>query len=148
MNSMKMATRLSSIILLLLTIWSCTAQLPSYVSAGDKPTDATDYITWYNSIVESPQYDTVGVYEAPAFSDIRYVIIRSLNGDVLEVTRKSGAHLGFVCSECMWIDQVSFDQKGRIIGGLMDVTVKGGKMVVQYERCPECTFKPNFKGDL
>lgn len=135
------------ILFLLAGMGSCKAQLPEYVSAGPVPGNAIDYINWYNAAVESPQWDTVSVYQAPAVSDIRYVIIRPLADATLEISRENGMRIGFICPECIWIDQVTFNPKGEVVSGLQAVTITGGKMIVQYEHCKECKFKPN-KPDL
>lgn len=142
-----MRLRISLILLLAAAVGSCRAQLPQYVSAGPVPENAIDYIAWYNATVESPAYDTVSVYQTPKFSDIRYVIIRPAEDATLEISRENGLRIGFICPECIWIDQVGFNSKGEVISGLQSVTITGGKMIVQFEQCKGCRFNPH-KSDL
>ncbi len=140
--------KLSILILLLLTLTSCKAQLPAYVSAGSLSSQATatEYIEWYNAIVESPQYDTVDVFRMPSVSDLRYVIIRPSATARVEYT--NGRFITWLTPDRQWVEALTFNQHGEVIKGLNPIMISGKDLIVQYERCTGCTFKPNHKGEL
>jgi len=138
-------------ILLMSTIWSCKAQLPSFVTAGTISEEATteEYLSWYSKTVKEPIFDTVTVFKMPDFSDLRYVIIRP--NCIARIEYNTGRFIGWLSPERQWIETVKFDEKGRVVKGMNPIMISAIKekgLIVQYERCTECVFKPNDKGKL
>lgn len=144
-------TNLLIIVFLMSGIWSCSAQLPTFVSAGqlsDEPT-TEEYLSWYAMTVKEPVFDTVTVFKMPEFSDLRYVIIRPTC--ISRIEYNTGRFIGWLSPERQWIEVVKFDDKGRVIKGMNPIMISAIKekgLIVQYERCVGCTFKPNDKGKL
>lgn len=138
------------ITILLLIVFGCSAQqLPSYVN-NRVPSDETlveEQISWYNNLVKNPLYDTVLVFRTPNVSSIRYVLIRAENPyDVLRVETSNGRFLYFLTGDRYYFDEVKFDTKGVVVGGLTDIQISGGKMVVQYELCNNCKYGKSTDG--
>ena len=153
LNIIRETQRIASVLALMLVMASCKAQnLPSYVSVpapSHDSEDAMEYVNWYNATVKNPTFDTVTVFRMPEFSDLRYVIIRPIS--IARVEYKNGRFIGWLSKESQWIETVKFDTQGRVVGGMNEIMISAIKekgLIVQYERCPECNFKPNDKGKL
>jgi hypothetical protein len=111
-------------------------------------TDA-DWIGWYNTNVKQPKYDTVTVFKVPDFSKLRYVIVYPLG--VARVELSNGRFIEFIEKGHMWLEQVSFNAKGEVVGGMRPVMISSLKekgLVVQYEECEKCKFKPPNSSEL
>jgi len=133
-------------ILLISTIWSCKAQV---ITVGNTTQEANmgKYVSTINSLLTDAKADTVDVWSPPKFSTIISVVAYSLDGKSIEITYNSGTRIGFVPTDRLYINTVTYDKKGRIIGGLNDVVLSGSKMVVYTKKCDLCKFSTN-KGDL
>lgn len=144
--------KLLKISLLVLVLASCKAQQPTFVGLGKISTNSENYdkefVEWYNKLVDKPTFDTVSAFIMPTFSDLRYVLIRTLNpGDVARVEKTNGQFQFFLHKENMVISIVGWNEKGEVVQGLDPIMVSGCPLVVQYERCPDCKFTKQ-KGGL
>lgn len=134
------------ILLLMAAISSCKGQLPKYV-ANPLPKSGEITVEWYNNLVVNPKFDTVMVFKTPSFSTIRYVIVRPLySNEVARVESSTGHFLYFLTGERFYYSGVGYDGNGNVIRGLEDVQISGCKLVVQYEMCEKCKFKPSKGG--
>lgn len=133
-----------------LSVMSCKAQntFTNLNKEAEKVSDA-DWIKWYNKNVKSPKYDTVTVFKVPEFSKLRYIIIYPLG--VARVEMSNGRFIEFIEKGHMWLEQVSFNAKGEVVGGMRPVMISSLKekgLVVQYEECEKCKFKPPNSSEL
>lgn len=144
---------IATLLILMFAIISCKAQpIPEFAKVGDLGLEpsAEEYISWYNKTVVNPKYDTVTVFKMPEFSDLRYVIIRPMSS-VARIEYTNGRFIGWLSKESQWIETVKFDEKGIVVKGMNKIMIsslKENALLVQYERCPTCVFKPNDKGKL
>lgn len=157
LNKKDMRTRFSIAMCLFFIALGCKSQqqaLPSYVGLSVPLNAATDpdpveYVNWYNNLVKEPKFDTAMVFKTLAHSDLRYVMIRPENPtDVARVETSHGRFLYFLSGERTYFDQVGFNEKGEVTEGLKGVMISGCPLVIQYERCKDCTFIIDKKGTL
>lgn len=140
------------LVLCVLALTGCRAQL--VVSDGDIYSAADDaammdFVQWYNRTMDGATIVKDTKFELPAVSDIVAVVVYPADmKQTLEITRKSGSRIGFIEPGHLYRDEVSYNTRGEVIGGLQDVVITGGEMTIVFKRCPECVFKPGYRGDL
>jgi hypothetical protein len=132
---------------LILTIWSCKAQVVTVSNNTQEEINIGKYVSTINTLLADAKIDTVDVWSPPKFSTMTSVVAYSIEGKSIEITYNSGTRIGFVPIDRLYINTVTYDKKGQIVGGLHDVTLSGSKMVVFTKKCDLCKFSTT-KGDL
>ena len=137
-------------IFLLISVLGCKAQhtFTNLNKEPEKITDA-DWIGWYNKNVKTPKYDTVSIFKVPDFSNLRYIIIYPLG--IARVEFKNGRFIEFLEKGQMWVERVNFNNKGEVTGGMRPIMISSLKekgLVIQYETCEKCRFKPPNQSEL
>ncbi|WP_396197391.1 hypothetical protein [Flavobacterium sp.] len=131
---------------LMFTIWSCKAQTVM-VSNTTQESNIGKYVSTINTLLTGAKVDTVDVWSPPQFSTMTSVVAYSIEGKTIEISYNSGTRIGFVPIDRLYINTVTYDKKGRIVGGLSNVVLSGSKMVVFTKKCDLCKFSTT-KGDL
>jgi hypothetical protein len=131
---------------LMFAIWSCKAQV---ITVGNTTQEANmgKYVSTINTLLKDAKIDTVDVWSPPQFSTITSVVAYSIEGKTIEISYNSGTRIGFIPIDRLYINTVTYDKKGRIVGGLSNVVLSGSKMVVFTKKCDLCKFSTT-KGDL
>ena len=137
-------------VFLLISVLGCKAQstFTNLNKEADQVTDQ-DWIGWYNKNVKSPKYDTVTVFKVPEFSQLRYIIIYPLG--VARVEFSNGRFLEFIDKGQMWVERVSYNNKGEVVEGMRPIMISSLKekgLVIQYEVCANCKYKAPNQSEL
>lgn len=131
--------------------FGCKAQKKLVSSNAENKEELRDmeFVNWYNKTMRGAVIVTNTKFELPEFSDIVAVVVTAKNPKAtLEVSMRSGSRLFFIEPGHMYVDQVSYNSYGEVVGGLRDVVITGAEMQVVVKRCPTCVFKINYKTDL
>lgn len=137
-------------VFLMLSLLGCKAQntFTNLNKQADQVTDQ-DWIGWYNTNVKKPKYDTVTVFKVPEHSKIRYIIVYPLG--VARVEMSNGRFLEFIEKGQMWVERVTYNAKGEVVGGMRPIMISSLKekgLVIQYEECEKCRYKPPNENEL
>ncbi len=144
---------LNSLIFLLLLTGCKAQQLPSFVTTKPFNFQMSDseYISWYNSTVQTPKMDTVSLFQVPEKSTIRYVIVRNLAKTPARVELQGGRFVMFLEQNYSFVEQVKFNEKGEIVQGLSPITISSPDakgLYVQFEKCEKCKIARSKKGQI
>lgn len=131
---------------------SCTAQNVSKpVSIANFDDESMmDFVEWYNESMKDASTAKIDNFKVPELSDIVAVVAYPADERTsIEITRSNGYRIGTIEPGYLYLNAVTFNKKGEVISGLRDETISSSKeMTVIIKRCPDCTFKQDYKGDL